>query len=457
MKLTFWLLPSLAISTSLLAAPGDPLQASVVVTGGDHACAVLSDRHLKCWGGNARGQLGLGDANLRGDQPNEMGNRLPFVDLGTTAKVLKVSLGRDHSCATLIGGTLKCWGANGNGQLGLMHANDIGDDAGEMGSALAPVDVAPGLRVLEVAAGGYHTCARLEDGSVKCWGLNDFGQLGLGDTAQRGDDALEMGSNLPFVDLGFGHTAVQLAAGYNHTCALLDDGTVKCWGDNQYGQLGRGHVRNIGDDSFEMGGFLQTADLDYSHSVVRIDAGNDFTCALFDDSSVKCWGRNQYGQLGQGNILNRGDTANEMGTALPPVALGLALEPASSIVGGGFHTCALLGETVRCFGNNIVGQLGVGDRDYRGDDPGEMGIAIDIADLGTNLTPTQIDAGWIFSCARFAGGRVKCWGMGGYGQLGTGNIESLGQEPSELGDALPFIDLGTVPRGGSGGFPLPGG
>ena len=90
----------------------------------------------------------------------------------------------------------------------------------------------------QLSAGGSHTCAIVFDGSVRCWGLNDKGQLGLGDTANRGDAAGEMGDNLPAVDLGTGRTATAISAGTNHTCALLDNGSLKCCGENQTGELG---------------------------------------------------------------------------------------------------------------------------------------------------------------------------------------------------------------------------
>ncbi len=113
----------------------------------------------------------------------------------------------------------------------------------------------------KIAAGIYHTAAILDNGSVKCWGRNSYGQLGYGDTNHRGDGAGEMGSNLPTVDLGTGRTAVQIAAGGYFTVALLDNGTIKCWGLNNYGQLGYGDTNNRGDNAGEMGDNLQPVSL----------------------------------------------------------------------------------------------------------------------------------------------------------------------------------------------------
>jgi alpha-tubulin suppressor-like RCC1 family protein len=113
---------------------------------------------------------------------------------------------------------------------------------------------------VELAAGSYHSCVRLDNGRVKCWGYNGHGQLGLGDGNNRGDQADEMGDNLPAVDLGTGRTVVALAAGSNHTCAHLDNGQIKCWGVNNFGQLGLGDTNNRGDHADEMGNNLPVVD-----------------------------------------------------------------------------------------------------------------------------------------------------------------------------------------------------
>ncbi len=124
------------------------------------------------------------------------------------------------------------------------------------------VDLGTGRTVLSVTAGMEHTCALLDSGDVKCWGDNTHGQLGLGDTAHRGDGAGEMGDSLPTVDLGTGRTAVSIAAGSFHTCALLDTGNFKCWGFNVFGQLGLGDAASRGDDPGEMGDNLPIVVLD---------------------------------------------------------------------------------------------------------------------------------------------------------------------------------------------------
>jgi alpha-tubulin suppressor-like RCC1 family protein len=145
---------------------------------------------------------------------------------------------------------------------------------------------------------------------VKCWGWNEYDNLGLGDRENRGDDADEMGDNLPAVDLGTGRTAKAISVGSTHTCAILDDGTVKCFGYNAWGHLGLGDTEGRGNSASDMGDNLPTVDLGTGRTAMTISAGNGRTCALLDDDSVKCWGR------------GIGDSANEMGNNLPVQKFG---------------------------------------------------------------------------------------------------------------------------------------
>ncbi|MBN1611251.1 MAG: hypothetical protein JW940_31755, partial [Polyangiaceae bacterium] len=128
-----------------------------------------------------------------------------------------------------------------------------GDQPGEMGDNLPAVDLGTGRSAVAITAGGGHTCALLDDGSARCWGSNGYGRLGLGDTEDRGGQPGEMGDNLPAVDLGTGRSAVAIVAGSHHTCALLDGGSLSCWGYNFVGQLGLGATEDRGDQPGEMG------------------------------------------------------------------------------------------------------------------------------------------------------------------------------------------------------------
>jgi alpha-tubulin suppressor-like RCC1 family protein len=419
--------------------------AAQVVAGFDHACARLDDGTVKCWGGNDYGQLGLGDMDNRGDGPLEMGDNLPAVDLGTGRTAQALAAGADYTCALLDDDTVKCWGDNEFGQLGLGDTGNRGQVPGDMGDNLPAVDLGTGRTARALAAGVEHTCALLDDDTVKCWGYNGTGQLGLGDTNNRGDGPLEMGDNLPAVDLGTGRTAQALAASTFHTCALLDDGTVKCWGRNDDGQLGLGDTNYRGDGPLEMGDNLPAVDLGTGRTAQALAAGEFHTCALLDDGTVKCWGWNYTGQLGLGDTSDRGDAPLEMGDDLPAVDLGTG-RTAQALAAGYLHTCALLDDgTVKCWGRNNSGQLGLGDTGDRGQVIGEMGDSLPAVDLGTGRTAQALAAGEFHTCALLDDGTVKCWGRNGYGQLGLGDTSDRGDEPVEMGDALPAIYLGSAP------------
>ena len=169
-----------------------------------------------------------------------------------------VEAGYQHTCVLDVG-AVKCWGENFNGQLGVGDTNDRGDNPGEMGTALLAVDLGAGVTATAVTAGGYHSCALLSTGAVKCWGSNLYGQLGLGDTNSRGDGPNEMGDALPAVDLGVGVTATAISVGTYHSCALLSSGAVKCWGANDRGQLGVGDTDPRGNGVGAMGDALLSA------------------------------------------------------------------------------------------------------------------------------------------------------------------------------------------------------
>ena len=441
-------------------------------------CALLDTAvgSVKCWGANCYGQLGQGDTNDRGGYWGEMGHFLPAVDLG--GKAVSLCAGQSHACAILDGGDVKCWGENDAGQLGLGDTENRGDDMFEMGDNLTAVDLGTGLTAVSIACGEDHTCAVLDDGSVKCWGYNDYGQLGQGDNSDRGDEEYEMGDNLTAVNLGTGRTAVSIACGEYHTCAVLDDGSVKCWGANEADigwrrTLGQGDADDRGDDPNEMGDYLPAVELGAGRTVQSIAAGYDHTCAVLDDASVKCWGGNLHGQLGHefafANIQEfepeyysngeRGFYAYEMGDYLPAtdlmsLACGAEVsaaatpptcgQPAAQAACAGYaHTCAVLDDgSVKCWGENSEGQLGIGDSVDRGDDMFEMGANLTTVDLGTGRTAVNIACGNYFTCAILDDESVKCWGDNNYGQLGQGDDHDRGDDEYEMGDYLPAVDLG---------------
>jgi len=410
--------------------------------GNNHTCALAANGRVKCWGSNALGQLGLGDTFNRGDGANEMGQALPEVALGVDTVVGTIAVGDDHACV-LDRGWVKCWGDNHNGQLGLGDVANRGDQPNEMGAALPAVALTGTSNVLVV--GSDHSCELDLGGAVRCWGDNNYGQLGLGDLANRGDNAGEMGAQLPALDLGAAVTSELIAAGCDHTCALTAAG-LKCWGSNLYGQLGLGDTNNRGDAPGEMGVTLPAVSLAGGLTVDAFALGCAHTCAIVHDAysraSLRCWGHNQDGQLGLGDTLDRGDQAGEVGVTLPAVALGANRYPVA-LAAGGDSTCAVLDNgQVKCWGSNAYGRLGLGDTQLRGDQPGTMGDTLPATDLATSAgTGTIQIAASGHLCALLVPGVVKCWGYNAFGQLGLGDSSDRGDSAGEMGVALPAVPL----------------
>lgn len=245
---------------------------------------------------------------------------------------------------------------------------------------------------LALHSSGNHTCARRVSGELKCWGLNFRGQLGLGDVQNRGDTPNDMGTKLPPVNLGIGRSAVQVVAGTDHTCARLDNLQVKCWGDNSFGELGIGNTTRIGAVPGEMGeGTLLAVDLGTGRYALELVTGFGYTCARLDNGGVKCWGNAI--ALGLGDSSSRGNTPGTMGNALPYVALGTNRK-ALALYTGSWHACAQLDDnTVKCWGRNVDGQLGLGDTQARGTAPSQMGDNLPVLNFGAFQTALQLSLG----------------------------------------------------------------
>ena len=271
-----------------------------VVTGDYQSCALFWDGRVKCWGYGMYGTLGLGGTDNIGD--NEVPKNVPFVDVG--GKVIQLSAGAWHTCAVLDTGKLKCWGYGADGQLGYGNLNNIGDDPGEM----PPPDVPLPNLVKYVSAGERHTCAILTGGKVRCWGKGGA-KLGY---AMAGD--FPNAGTLPG-DVSIGGSATQLATGQAQTCALLDTGDVRCWGDGGLGELGYGNTDSIGDDELPS----TVGPVALPAKAVEISAGSACTCARLENGAVYCWGYGSAGRLGYGNTNDIGD--NETPTSAGPVSI----------------------------------------------------------------------------------------------------------------------------------------
>ena len=292
----------------------------------------------------------------------------------------KIATGYNHSCGILHDNSLVCWGSDYYGQLGDGGTNT---DRAYV-AAYLPVDLGSGRTALAVAAGHSHTCAILDDGSLKCWGDNSHGQLGDGSTTDRTSPVQ--------VDLGSGNTAVSISAGHSHTCAILDDGTLKCWGQDNNGQIGDGGTNS--DQSSPV-----TINLGSSQTADSVSAGVYHTCAVLDDGSIKCWGLNNEGQLGDGSTTTR----------TTPVSVNLdAGKMAYAVAAGLHHTCAIVDDHLECWGSNDQYQLRQGS--YANPDQGHQQNPIIVGRHTQDISKMRaISAGYNHTCL-VSDNAMHCWG-----------------------------------------------
>jgi alpha-tubulin suppressor-like RCC1 family protein len=393
MLLVLWVMLSLLILGRVAAAPGaaqaqtpaDSAAAPVIkaiAAGHEHTCALTAAGGVKCWGNNTAGQLGDGTTE----------NRLTPVDVvGLDSGVQALAAGESHTCALTTAGAVKCWGANYIGQLG------IGTWSHE--PETTPVDViGMSSNIKALAAGRAHTCALTMAGGVKCWGSNIVGQLGDGTTETR---------LTPVGVTGLGSDIKAIAAGYGHTCAMTTAGGVKCWGGNEFGQLG--------DNSVETR-LTPVGVAGLGSGVQALAAGMYHTCAITAAGGVKCWGSNDQGQLGNGGSGT--SCGYEWPCRLTPVDVVGLDSGVQAIAAGEVHTCALtVAGGVKCWGNNENGKLGMGMPDNPMDYHYYHSTPQDV--LGLSAGVQALAAGGTHTCALTTAGGVKCWGANDSGQLGV--------------------------------------
>ncbi|CAE7779833.1 UVR8 [Symbiodinium sp. CCMP2592] len=381
---------------------------TMVLAGGHHHQCGLAFGQLKCFGKNSAGQLGYGTSDDIGDDEDEVGLQLPVVDVGGT--VLQACGGANHTCAVLQRGSLKCWGSNIYGQIGSANATGLGDDLNEMGDSLPAVDLGNGTKASQVACGSAHTCVLLHDGAIKCFGYNGDGQLGLGDSMNRGEQSWQMGDALPTLDLG-SFRATQVTAGFRTSCALSSD-RVLCWG-RQFPSW------EIVDNVSSL------ATIGFDQQATQIGAGEHHACVRLADGRMRCWGQNEDGQLGLGDTVSR--EAHEAAD----VDLG---SPTTQIFVGSHHSCAVLqDERTLCWGRNSDRELGRGTAIPIYTSPGEV--------LVEKVQSLSMGEGHI--CFLQSGGSMSCFGANDHGQLGV----PLGEESAEDGAALvPRLFSARTPR-----------
>lgn len=241
---------------------GDGRSAIQVAAGGYFTCVLLDDGSVKCFGNNDYGQLGQGDTDPRGLIEGTYGDDLSPIDFGTDSDVVQITAGESHACARFDDGQIRCWGLNNAGQIGLGTSEfAIGDEDTDVGDFFPAVPLGTGIIAKGVYATGQTTCVISSAKLLKCWGLNDEGQLGIGSTSNYGDRRGETPNKLTGVSLGTGRTARVVDMYWNHICADLDNGQLKCWGSGRNGQLGIGSKKTVGDSAREMGNYLPAVNL----------------------------------------------------------------------------------------------------------------------------------------------------------------------------------------------------
>ncbi|MEZ5565193.1 MAG: hypothetical protein R3F24_06580 [Gammaproteobacteria bacterium] len=363
------------------------------VAGITNAIAVTTSFHnwLRTAGHWRRALLGCLNQN------GQLGNGSTIARTGTPVAVngvaMAVDTGGNHSCVIGPSGTVTCWGYNFYGQLGQ-----------GTGPASQPVVVSGINDATNIALGFDHTCAVLADGTGKCWGRNNLGQLGINST-QPAQTATPTSLTL----LG---SAVAIAAGAYHNCAVLRNGGVQCWGQNNVGQL-----------AYDFGtGVIVTFPSTVAGitTAIAVTAGFEHSCALLNTGDIRCWGRNDEGQLGNGGTSN---------TNTPVAVVGIS--NATAIAAGNFHTCARLATSqIKCWGRGDEGQLG----------NGLFADSLTPVDAINDNAALTVTAGGYHNCL-LAAGFVRCWGRGDLGQIGNGAFQNRPDAQSILNSAL-AVDAG---------------
>jgi alpha-tubulin suppressor-like RCC1 family protein len=340
------------------------------------------------------------------------------VRVSGLTNVVSVKTGMEHTCALLADGTMQCWGTNYTGQLGL------GGATGEHGGvpfSWSPAPVQGITNAIAAVPGGFHTCAILADRTVQCWGRNLDGQLG------NGNDTTDTSLPGPVSNLG---SVAALAGGGYHNCALMPDSTVRCWGRNDDGQLGTGDNTRATTPVVVSG--LRAA---------AVSTGGYHSCALLLDGTVQCWGRNEWGQVGQPNTTG----AFIVPTTVPGVSNAVAVNA------GPYHTCAILANgSAQCWGQNQFGEVGDGTITPSSPPVQVSGIA----------SPSALAVGGWHTCARMPDTSVQCWGWNDYGQLGNGStttspfavkVTGTGLTWTSSAPTVASIDASGLARGGRRG------
>jgi alpha-tubulin suppressor-like RCC1 family protein len=307
------------------------------------SCALLANRRVVCWGGNGQGQRGVGTSAAQGVQPTLVRNPTNTGPL-TGVESIASSSG-DFVCAVLVNGQARCWGDNGSGQLG---RGTVTDKETLPGVVRAVGGAGPLTGITSLSLGSRHACARLDNGQVRCWGDNGWGQLGDGTETDRSRPVPVR----PPAGAGALTGVASVGLGDTHSCAVLTSGQARCWGDNADGQVGDG----TGDDRRRPVAVRTVSGAGALTGVVAIDGGLDHTCARVTGGQVRCWGTDSDGELGNGP-----GGASGRPVVVRAVSGAGPLTGVTALGSGDHHTCALVsGGGVRCWGSDQYGEAGDG-------------------------------------------------------------------------------------------------
>lgn len=406
---------------------------TAIDAGFSHTCALRSNGRVSCWGDNSLGQLGNGESGY---------NALSIVPVAVTGitDAIKIAAGGHNTCALHGDGSISCWGNNESRQLGDSELSDsftVNEDTDyqyEFVFSASPVKIGGIDDAVDVDIGRSHICAVHEDGTISCWGhisLNLFGGSSAEPIKAEGIEdviAVTTGeshtcvlhkagtvscwgggstSDVPESLLEGVTNAISIDAGFSHTCALRNDMTVLCWGDNGSGQLGNGE-KYFGPDDFGMY-FNELVQVVGITDAVGIATGGELSCAIHQDGTVSCWGRNWHGEIGNGTTDNYSNTPGQVKN----------ITNATAVSAGNGHACALHDDaTISCWGANEIGQLGNG-QSGQGKNSAVPVKVQDITDAAAIATGGSSIYGR--SCALHQDGAVSCWGNNAVGQLGNGN------------------------------------
>lgn len=402
-RIVLWLLAVAFAAVGVVAGAridttgANPMSGVASLSAGEHsACILTTAGGAKCWGANYYGEVGDGTDTLR---------KTPVDVVGLTSGVASVSVGWDHACAVTDDGVVKCWGKNGAGQLGAATSEECVGFPGLLPCSHVPVDVqgiSPNSAV-EVSAGRLHSCAVMTDGGVKCWGHGYFGELGDGVVPPPSGriDAVDVS--------GLDARAVHVDVGsYHHSCALLEDGTVACWGDNAGGQTGPSSGASCAP-KYE-GCNIVPITVPLPQPATAVTLGSFFTCALLTSGDVSCWGNNYVGELGDGQACGTWTCG--------PVFVKNLHGNALAIASGSGHACAILAEGLKCWGDNSYGQIGDGNFTWN-KNPYILPVSVILPPSGVE----EIEGGWAFTCVRTEDGAGWCWGQNSTYQLAAETSE----------------------------------